>query len=185
MILSLITAMSSNRVIGINNQLPWKLAEDLAWFKKQTLNKTIVMGRKTWESLPLRPLPDRKHIIISRDKNYQVRNHKGITVDNVFVVNSIENAIELESSLVDESLDQTSSAQHELMFVGGEQIYHLALPLCQRLYLTQIHQNIEGDAFFPNYQQYAWNEVFLQKNSTQQQNKQSLYYDFLILERKI
>ena len=74
--ISLIAAMAEDRVIGVDNKLPWKLPADLAWFKKNTLNKPIVMGRKTWESLPFRPLPGRDNIIITRDNSYQARNKK-------------------------------------------------------------------------------------------------------------
>jgi len=153
--------MSSNYVIGINNQLPWKLPEDLAWFKKNTLNKTIVMGRKTWESLPFRPLPDRKHIIITRDKNYQALTKKGKLATNTFIVHSIQEAIDME--VVSESL-LASNAEQEMMIIGGATIYEQALPLCQRLYLTYIHEEFQGDAFFPKYKQYQWNESYAKQN---------------------
>ncbi|MBF0264561.1 MAG: type 3 dihydrofolate reductase [Gammaproteobacteria bacterium] len=169
MIVSMIAAMSESRVIGIHNQLPWHLPEDLAWFKKNTMNKPVIMGRKTWESLPIKPLPGRKHMIITRDSNYQPFKDGKISSE-VNIVSSIEEAI----------LQQDESVK-EVMIIGGASIYEQALPICNRLYLTNIHYTYEGDAYFPDYQKYQWHQSYIESNETQ--GKETFKYDFLILEK--
>ncbi len=132
--LSLIVAMSTNRTIGINNSLPWHLPNDLKYFKQATMGKPIVMGRKTFESIG-KPLPGRRNIVITRDANYQA--------DGIDVVSSLEQAISLgeDICLVD--------GQEEVMVIGGAQIYELALPKADRLYITHVDAEVNGDAFFP------------------------------------
>ncbi|RUM49828.1 MAG: type 3 dihydrofolate reductase [Marinomonas sp.] len=132
--LSLIVAMSSNRVIGVNNSLPWHLPNDLKYFKQATMGKPIVMGRNTFESIG-KPLPGRRNIVISRNPDYQP--------EGVDVVSSLEAAIQLgeDICLVD--------GQEEVMIIGGAQIYSLALERADRLYITHVDAEIEGDAFFP------------------------------------
>ena len=169
MIISLIVALSSNRVIGINNQLPWKLSHDLAWFKKQTMDKTIIMGRKTWESLPFRPLPGRKHIIISRNPEYKIQDHKANIIESVHLTGSIEDALTFANE----------NEEQEVMFIGGAMIYEQALPLCHKLYLTMIKQEFEGDAFFPDYMQFTWKKSFIEKHKTDS----GMEYDFMIMEK--
>jgi len=177
MIVSMIAAIANNRVIGINNQLPWHLPEDLAWFKKNTLNKPIIMGRKTWESLPFKPLPGRKNIIITRDQNYQPLDSSkdnGKILEQVAVVASIEQALTIEEKLAD-----------EVMIIGGASVYEQALPLIDRLYLTNIHHDFDGDAYFPDYQQYQWQQSYIESNQSQANDKNSVIfqYDFLILDK--
>ncbi|SBS34200.1 Dihydrofolate reductase type 3 [Marinomonas aquimarina] len=137
--LSLIVAMSTNRVIGINNSLPWHLPNDLKYFKQATMGKPIVMGRNTFESIG-KPLPGRRNIVISRNPDYQP--------EGVDVVRSLDEAIRLgeDICLVD--------GQEEVMIIGGAQIYSLALERADRLYITHVDAEIEGDAFFP---EVAWN----------------------------
>src|SRR4051812_41681791 len=118
MILSAVVAMSQNGVIGVQGQLPWRLPEDLKWFKKVTSGHSIIMGRKTFESIG-RVLPNRENIIISRDSQYQVQ--------GAIVVSSLEGAIELCQGKSD-----------EIFIIGGMQIYQLALPKLDRIYLTTI-----------------------------------------------
>lgn len=132
--LSLIVAMSTNRVIGINNSLPWHLPNDLKYFKQATMGKPIVMGRNTFESIG-KPLPGRRNIVISRNPDYQP--------EGVDVVRSLDEAIRLgeDICLVD--------GQEEVMIIGGAQIYSLALERADRLYITHVDAEIEGDAFFP------------------------------------
>lgn len=132
--LSLIVAMSANRVIGINNSLPWHLPNDLKYFKQATMGKPIVMGRKTFESIG-KPLPGRRNIVITRDTDYQA--------EGIDVVTSLEAAISLgeDICLVD--------GQEEVMVIGGAQIYQLALEKADRLYVTHVDAEINGDAYFP------------------------------------
>jgi dihydrofolate reductase len=135
MIISIIAAMDRNRLIGNNNELPWHLPADLAHFKKITLNKPILMGRKTYESIG-RPLPGRQNIVISRNKD--------LKIEGVTVVNTLEGAIE---SLKDVD---------ELIVVGGSIIYELMLPRAQRMYLSYVDGEFEGDAWFPEFDETQW-----------------------------
>lgn len=127
--------MDRNRLIGNNNQLPWHLPADLAHFKKVTLNKPILMGRKTYEAIG-RPLPGRENIVLTRSADLEI---EGVTV-----VNSLEAAIEGRK-------DDT-----ELMVIGGSTIYELALPRAQRLYLSYVDGEFEGDAWFPEFDETQW-----------------------------
>lgn len=126
--LSLIVAYARNRVIGRDNTLPWRLPSDLAHFKRTTLGKPIVMGRKTWESLG-RPLPGRHNVVISRDPGYAAA---GATV-----VTSLPDAL------------AACNDAEEIFVIGGEAIFALALPLADRLIATEIHEDVEGDTWFP------------------------------------
>lgn len=135
MILSHITAMAKNRVIGINNTLPWNLPEDMKFFRTKTSGHIMIMGRKTFESLP-KPLPQRFHIVITRQDDYSL-NH-----ERVKVVKSIEEAIKLAQSLIGEWPE-------EVFIIGGGQIYKESLSYVNRVYLTIIEKAFEGDAFYP------------------------------------
>lgn len=144
MIISLIVAAAENNVIGLDNKMPWHIPEDFKYFKKVTLGKPCIMGRKTYESILAqlgKPLPGRTSIVISR-VGY---NHEGcITVD------SLETAIEAAKLETDD----------EVMIIGGAQIYNLAIEnnLADRIYLTKVHQSPEGDAFFPELDK-SWKEI--------------------------
>lgn len=168
--ISLIAAMAEDRVIGIDNKLPWKLPADLAWFKKNTLNKPIVMGRKTWESLPFRPLPGRDNIIITRDKNYQANNTKNEVVSSVIVCSSIDDAIDYAKKQKNE----------ELMFIGGATLYEQVLEKVDCLYLTQVKGKFEGDAWFPEIDFSDWREDYFEDNDPDESNPHhyrfSIYY---------
>jgi len=126
--ISMIAAMSKNRVIGSDNKLPWHIPEDFKHFKKNTLKKPVIMGRKTYESIG-RLLPNRANIIITRKLDYYI--------NGAIVVNSIEKALEYC-----ESMD-------EAMIIGGGEIYKEALPLATKIYLTVIDDEFDGDTFFP------------------------------------
>lgn len=165
MIISMIAAMASNRVIGRDNKMPWHLPADLKHFKKVTLGKPVVMGRKTFESIG-RPLPGRRNIVISRQAPLQPQGAEW--------VNSVEQALALLQD------------QAEVMIIGGAEIYRQCLPLAKRLYLTKIELVTDGDAFFPDY---------LEENDNAWQLVDSLIYEadadnpysceFVTLERKI
>nr|WP_281241743.1 type 3 dihydrofolate reductase [Thalassotalea agarivorans] len=126
----MIVAHADNRIIGKDNDMPWHLPADLAYFKKTTLGKPVVMGRKTYESIG-RPLPGRQNIVITRDPNY--------AVDGVTVVNSIDQAL------------QQAGDVEEIMVIGGGAIYAHCLPSADKLYVTHIEATIEGDTQFPAY----------------------------------
>ncbi|MFZ0576991.1 MAG: dihydrofolate reductase, partial [Psychrobacillus psychrotolerans] len=129
--ISLIVAHDPNRVIGFENKMPWYIPGDLAYFKKTTMDKAIVMGRNTFESIG-RVLPGRKNIIVSRNPDYKI--------EGAEVVTDLVEAIEI------------ASAHHEeVMVIGGEQIFRAVLPKADRLYITFIQQSFEGDTYFPPY----------------------------------
>jgi len=159
--ISIIAAMSRNRVIGINNTLPWHLPADLKHFKSITMGKAIVMGRKTFESIG-RPLPGRTNIIITRNTGFQA---EGCTV-----VHSIEDALDL------------SVKQDEIMIIGGASFYEQILPRADRIYLTLIDEKFEGDALFPKYNQSDWQETEHIKHMPDEKNKYQ--YSFIVLNRK-
>lgn len=128
--LSMIAAVNENNVIGKNNKLIWHLSDDLKRFKKLTTGKTIIMGRKTFESLP-GILPNRKHIVITKNLNY--------SHDNVDIIHNIEDVLKFKD------------CEDEVFVIGGGKIYEELLPYCKRLYLTKVHSNEEGDTYFPNF----------------------------------
>ncbi|OCG34677.1 type 3 dihydrofolate reductase [Gilliamella apicola] len=166
MILSIIVAMADNRVIGLNNQMPWHLPADLAWFKKNTLNKPVIMGRKTFESIG-RPLPSRHNIIISKQAPSESN-----STQNVSWVQSIDAAIVLAQ---EQNVD-------EAFIIGGGNIYKQTLPLANRLYLTHIDAELQGDTHFPDYLPEQWQVIY--QEGHQPDDKNGYSYQFEILERK-
>jgi dihydrofolate reductase len=160
--ISLIVAMAENRVIGRDNQMPWHLPEDLRYFKRITLNKPVVMGRNTFESIG-KPLPQRTNIVITRNPGYHI--------DGAVVVNSLEAALQQCRELEAE----------EAMIIGGAQIYAQALPLADRLYLTEVAAVIDGDASFPDFDRRLWLEV--RRESHQATDTNPYDYAFLVLEK--
>ena len=159
--LSIIAAMSDNRAIGRDNQLPWRLPADLAHFKRLTMGKPIVMGRRTWESLP-GLLPHRTHIVVTRDRDYPA--------NGALVAHSIEQAIELAGDV------------DEIMVVGGANLYAQTIPLATRMYLTHVHQFIDGDTRFPDYEAGDWREVACERHSADGRNPHD--YSFVELQRQ-
>ncbi len=159
--LSIIVAMDRNRVIGNNDSLPWHISADLKNFKKITMGKPIVMGRKTHESIG-RPLPGRENIIITRDKTYQA---EGCTV-----LNSIDEIFEYCEGV------------EEVMITGGSEIYKYTLEQATRLYLTEVHTEIEGDTFFPEFNRSDWSEVSREAFTADEKNE--FDYSFVLLEKK-
>ena len=165
--LSMIVAVAENGVIGRNNSLPWYLPNDLKYFKQTTMGKPVIMGRKTYESIG-KPLPGRTNIVITRQADYQP--------EGVKVVSSVEAARELAESvcLID--------GQEEAMIMGGAEIYALALPHTDRLYLTEVHADVEGDAFFPEYDKSLWQEVAREDFAAEGPNPYN--YSFVVFEAK-
>jgi len=158
--LSIIAALADNRVIGIDNRLPWHLPADLRHFKRLTLGKPIIMGRRTWESLP-GLLPGRLHVIVTRNPDY--------CAEGAEVVHSLEEAIERFAGV------------GELMLVGGANLYAQALPMVSRMYLTQVHTSPEGDAFFPDFDRTQWREVERVEGLCDERN--TIPHTFVTLQR--
>lgn len=159
---ALIVAQSLNRVIGVDNTLPWHLPEDLKYFKSVTMGKPIIMGRKTFDSIG-RPLPGRTNVVVTRNAEW--------CADGVKVAASLEEAVALAGE----------EDPAEIMVIGGAQIYEQALPLTQRVYLTQVYAEIEGDAFFPVLPEREWRQVKRQEPELANDPN----YAFLTLERAI
>ena len=158
--IAIIVAMAQNRVIGRDNQLPWHLPADLRHFKANTMGKPIIMGRKTWESIG-RPLPGRSNIVVTRDRDY--------TADGCVVVHSLDEAL------------AAATGHDEVMVIGGAEFYRQVLPEATTLYLTQIHDAIQGDAFFPELDMEQWQEVERQDFEPDEKNPHA--YSFIRLER--
>lgn len=160
MIISLIAALAADRVIGMENAMPWHLPADLAWFKRNTLNKPVIMGRKTFESIG-RPLPNRHNIVLSSSPD---------TDPGVTWVTSLE-----------EALAAVGDAE-EVMVMGGGRVYNQFLPRANRLYLTHIDAEVGGDTYFPDYEPDEWETSFSEFHDADALNSHS--YCFEILERR-
>ncbi|SDK00788.1 type 3 dihydrofolate reductase [Microbulbifer yueqingensis] len=141
---ALIAAVARNGAIGLGNSLPWRISGDLQYFKRTTLGKPVVMGRKTFESIG-RPLPGRDNIVISRNPQWGA--------DGVISVSSLGQALAVAGE------SAVASGADEVMVIGGAEIYRQALPLARRLYLTEVDAEVEGDAFFPEIDD-SWVESF-------------------------
>ena len=165
--LSLIAAMAQNRVIGRNNKLPWYLPEDLKYFKRVTMGKPLIMGRKTFESLG-KPLPGRPHIIITRDESY--------AYPGCHIVHNIESALGRAESLL------LIDGGDEVVVIGGAEIYGLMLPEVNRMYLTKVHHSVEGDAEFPEFNGENWQEIAREDFSAEPPNEYD--YSFVVYDRK-
>lgn len=148
--ISIIVAASENDVIGRQGELPWRLSDDLRHFKAITMGKPIVMGRKTWESIG-RALPGRQNIVITRQD--------GFAADGCDVVGSLDGAIAVAGDV------------DEIMIIGGSQIYALALPLAERLYITRVHADVEGDASFPAVDATRWSLVADEQHHADERNE--------------
>jgi dihydrofolate reductase len=159
-VVSIISAMAQNRVIGHENRLPWHLPADLQHFKAVTMGKPMIMGRKTWESLP-GLLPGRMHIVVSRNPAYQAEGGR--------VVHSLEEAIEAAGNV------------EELMIIGGANLYAQALSQARRMYLTLIDAEVQGDAYFPVFNGDEWQTVEQLTHSADERNP--FGYQFLTLEK--
>lgn len=161
-ILSMIVATADDLIIGKNNKMPWHLPADLAYFKRTTLNKPIIMGRKTFESIG-RPLPGRRNIVISRDSTYQAAGVESVT--------SVDAALALVADL------------DEIMVIGGGAIYQHCLPMASRLYITHINAEIDGDTKFPDFNQKdEWLKLSSEVVIANDKNAYDL--DFCVYERK-
>jgi dihydrofolate reductase len=160
--LSLIAAMDKNRLIGSNNALPWHLPADLAFFKRTTLAKPIVMGRKTYESIG-KPLPGRRNIVVTRNPSYEA--------PGCDVVAGVDEAMQLCASLP------------EIMLIGGASLYQQSIGLADSLYITKIHHTFQGDTWFPEYDEKAW-KVELQEDFDPDE-RNSYAYSFVKFVREL
>lgn len=151
-----IVAKARNGVIGRDGTLPWRLSADLAFFKEITLGKPILMGRKTWESLPRRPLPGRDNIVLSRDWNYSAPGAR--------VYSSLGSSLNAARAMA------TRAGVDEIFIIGGASLYQRALPLTDRLYMTEVDCEPEGDAMFPAFDPARWEEVWSRSHEADDRN---------------
>ncbi|MCP4043426.1 MAG: type 3 dihydrofolate reductase [Gammaproteobacteria bacterium] len=160
MIVSIIAAMDRKRLIGVDNQLPWRLPADLRHFKRVTMGKPILMGRRTWASIG-RPLPGRENIVVTRDDDFRA--------EGCSVVHSLDGALTV--------------ADHysEVMVIGGASFYAQMLPRSSRMYLTLIDHEFVGDTYFPDYGPAGWRELGREDCSPDDRNR--YHYSFVVLER--
>ena len=161
--LSIIVAKAQNNIIGKNNKLLWHISEDLKRFKDLTTGHTIIMGRKTFESLG-RVLPNRKHIVFTQNSDFKVND------ENVKIVHSM---LEIQEYIEN---------KEENFVIGGAMIYNLLMPYVNKMYITEIHKDFEGDTVFPKINLDIWKEVSREKGEDIEQN--DLEYDFVVYERK-
>ncbi|QKJ30549.1 dihydrofolate reductase [Mucilaginibacter mali] len=160
MIISAVVAIAENNAIGKNNQLLWHLPNDLKHFKRITSGHTVIMGRKTYDSVG-RPLPNRRNIIITR---------QNIEIPGCEVVGSVDEAIAL------------CAGEEEVFIVGGAEIYKLAMPQTDRIYLTIVHQSFNADAYFPQIDDNEWAETEREDHGTDE--KHAIPYSFITLQRR-
>ena len=158
---TIVVAVAANNAIGKDNQLLWHLPADLKHFKNITSGHTIIMGRKTYDSIG-KPLPNRRNIVITRQTGLQL---KGIEV-----VNSLEEALSL------------CKTEDEVFIIGGAEIYRQAIPLCDKIELTRVHQEFDADTFFPELDNEVWKEVCKEDRLPDEKNK--FAYTFSTLERR-
>ncbi len=170
---SLIAAMAQNRVIGKENDLPWKLPDDSAYFKQKTSGHTIIMGRKSFEALG-KPLPRRTNVVITRQTDFRA---EGATV-----VPSLEAALEVAHPVdVQTEPVHRSGGTAEIFVIGGAEIYALALPLADRIYLTEVQKAYDGDARFPEFDKTIWREISRQHHPADDRHETA--FDFVVYEK--
>ena len=163
MIISAIVATAKNNVIGRNNEIPWHLPADLQYFKKTTLGHHIIMGRKSFESIG-RPLPKRTNIVITRDPFF--------VASGCVVVHSLQEALYLAEA----------NGEEEAFVIGGGEIYNMAMPLLDKIYLTEVDVKMAGDVFFPEINPGEWLETKREPHKADEKNRYD--YAFVVMERK-
>jgi dihydrofolate reductase len=160
--ISIIAAISEDCGIGSNNDLLWSIPEDLKRFKRLTWGKTVIMGRKTWESLPRRPLPGRKNIVIT--------DVQGETILNAITAYSIEDSL------------SKCAGDEDIFIIGGGSIYRQFMPLAGRLYITHVHRSVPADIYFPEIDMNTWKIV--EKDDSGSNKNDTIPYTYIIYERK-
>jgi dihydrofolate reductase len=161
-IVSFVLARADNGVIGVDNAIPWRIPEDMKYFKAVTMGKPIVMGRKTWDSFPKKPLPGRTNIVITRDRDWRG--------EGAVVAHSLDEAL----------AKARSENSGEIAIIGGAEIYKLALPRANRIYLTEVHMDAAGDVSMPAFDSAYWRETAREDRVT----ADNLRYSYVILERR-
>ncbi len=161
-----VVAMARNRAIGFRNRMPWHLPDELKYFKKVTLGKPVVMGRNTYESIG-HPLPGRPNIVITRNTSYAA---PGITV-----VNSLTAALAAAQTLL-------TPEQQEVMVIGGAQIFEEAMPMADRLYLTEVEAEPQADVFFPDFKRSEWHESLREHHAANEKNP--FAYSVMVLDKQ-
>lgn len=158
----MIAAMGSNRVIGKDNDIPWRLPDDFKYFKDTTKNHHVIMGRKNWESLPpsFQPLPNRTNLVITRQKDYKA--------DGAAVITSLEEAINIAKE----------AGEEEAFVIGGGEIYRMAMSLADKIYLTEIQSSFEGQVTFPELDKSTWKEVSRVHHSVDERHLSA--FDFVV-----
>ena len=162
--ISIIAAIAKNNIIGVDNKLLWHIPEDLKHFKDLTSNHTIIMGRKTFESLP-GVLPKRHHIVLTKDKNYTVDS------DSVTIVHNFKKIV-----------DKYETSEEEIFVIGGGEIYSTFLPYCKNLYLTEVNKDFKGDTYFPKIEPSQWKITYF--SEINKNLKDNLEFKFINLTRK-
>jgi dihydrofolate reductase len=167
--LVLVAAVAENGVIGRDGGMPWRLPGDLRNFKKTTLGKPVIMGRRTFDSIARKPLPGRPNIVLTRDKNF--------SADGVTVAATLDEALQIaEREAVKISAD-------EIAVIGGSTLYRETLPRADRLYLAEVHASPEGDIRFPDFDRAAWREV--SRDGPHREAGDSFAYSFVTLDRRV
>ena len=166
--LAIVVARARNGVIGRDGQLPWRLRSDMAWFKANTLGKPVIMGRKTWESLPKRPLPGRTNIVLSRDQSFEP--------ERAIACETFSEAVQIaREQAADDGVE-------EVCVIGGAALFEAALPKSRRLYLTEVEADVEGDVRFPPFNEADWTEVRRESHPAGEHDEHP--FTFRVLERR-
>ena len=165
MIVSMIAALSKNRVIGKHNDLPWHLPDDMKYFMQTTKGHHTIMGRKNYESIPekFRPLPNRTNIVVTRQHSFKA--------PGCIVVNSVERGLDISRD----------NGEREVFIIGGAEIYGVGIPHADRLYLTEIDAVIDGDTFFPEFDKRAWRELSRKNHPADERHPYP--FDFVVYEK--
>ena len=165
--IALVVARARNGVIGRDGDLPWRLRSDLQRFKAVTMGKPCIMGRRTWESLPLKPLPGRLNLVLSKDESFLAR--------GALVCTTLDEAVEIARETAEED------GVDEICVIGGTALFAAALPRAKRLYLTEVEAAPEGDAVFPAFDEAVWKEVSSEAHPAGEKDDHA--FVFRVLER--
>ena len=166
--LSLVVARARNGVIGRDGGLPWRLKDDMAIFRRVTLGRPVIMGRKTWDSLPAKPLKGRGNIVLSRDGSF--------APPGAIVCDRFDEALQIGREQAADEVEGREGAEPEVCVIGGEAVFALALPKAARLHLTEVEADVEGDVRFPAFDEAAWREVARESHPAGEGNAHAFVY---------